>query len=58
MNQTLNSHQLMELAFEQGGAELQDQMAEVLFRNYFTDANDVGETGVLLAAASSMCSSR
>lgn len=50
MNQTRDSHVLMELAFEQGGEELQDQMAEVLFRNYFTDAKDVGEKDVLLAA--------
>ena len=35
MSSTLNSHRLMELAHLQGGAKLQDELAEILFRNYF-----------------------
>ena len=35
---TLDSHRLMELAAQQGGAPLQDKLVERLFTAYFTQA--------------------
>lgn len=45
---TLDSHRLIRWA---GTAGCQDQMLDILFRRYFTDAEDIGSHAVLLDAA-------
>ncbi|MDO8287742.1 MAG: DsbA family oxidoreductase [Parvibaculum sp.] len=45
---TLDSHRLIRWA---GTAGCQDQMLDILFRRYFTDAEDIGNHAVLLDAA-------
>ena len=45
---TLDSHRLIRWA---GTAGCQNEMVDVLFRRYFTDAEDIGSRGVLLDAA-------
>ena len=47
---TLNSHRLVWLAGHEG---LQDVVVESLFRAYFTEAADIGDREVLIAAARS-----
>ncbi|WP_439814115.1 DsbA family oxidoreductase [Zavarzinia sp. CC-PAN008] len=48
MPNTLDSHRLIRWA---GGAALQPQMIEVLFRRYFADGQDIGDPAVLADAA-------
>ena len=48
---TLDSHRLMELAAQQGGAPLQDKLVERLFKDYFTQAKNIGDADVLAQAA-------
>ena len=48
---TLDSHRLMEMAFEKGGPALQDKLVNVLFRYYFEEEKDIADNTVLLAAA-------
>ena len=50
MGPTADAHRLMEFAYENGGSALQDTLAEILFRCYFTDARDISRRDVLLAA--------
>lgn len=45
---TLDSHRLIRWA---GTAGCQNEMVDILFRRYFTDAEDIGERSVLLDAA-------
>jgi predicted DsbA family dithiol-disulfide isomerase len=45
---TLDSHRLIRWA---GTAGCQNEMVDILFRRYFTDAEDIGDRGVLLDAA-------
>lgn len=45
---TLDSHRLIRWA---GTAGCQNEMVDILFRRYFTDAEDIGDRGVLLGAA-------
>lgn len=45
---TLDSHRLVRWA---GTAGCQNEMVDILFRRYFTDAEDIGSHDVLLAAA-------
>lgn len=46
---TLDSHRLIRWA---GTAGCQNEMVDILFRRYFTDAQDIGDRAVLLDAAS------
>lgn len=46
---TLDSHRLIRWA---GTAGCQSEMVDILFRRYFTDAQDIGDRAVLLDAAS------
>jgi predicted DsbA family dithiol-disulfide isomerase len=48
---TLDSHRLLALAYEQGGAALQGELVEALFRAYFEAERDVGSRDVLADAA-------
>ena len=45
---TFDAHRLTKMAFEKGGAELADRMAERLYRAYFADGVDVGDREVLI----------
>ncbi|HEX3952809.1 MAG TPA: DsbA family oxidoreductase [Stellaceae bacterium] len=45
---TLNAHRLIRLAAAQGRA---DAVVEALFRAYFVDAEDIGDSGVLVSIA-------
>ncbi len=45
---TLDSHRLIRWA---GTAGCQNEMVDILFRRYFTDAEDIGDRAVLIAAA-------
>lgn len=47
---TLNSHRLMEAAYEQGGAALQDAVNEALFKFYFEREGNLGDKAALLGA--------
>lgn len=44
---TVASHVLINLAWEIGGAALQDRVVEALFAGYFTEGRDVGDPQVL-----------
>ncbi|WP_169569120.1 DsbA family oxidoreductase [Sneathiella limimaris] len=45
---TLNSHRLIKWA---GTAGVQDEVVEILFRNFFIEGKDLGDTSVLVDAA-------
>lgn len=45
---TFDAHRLTKMAFEKGGAELADRMAERLYKAYFADGLDVGDREVLI----------
>ncbi len=45
---TLDAHRLIRLA---GGANCQDAIVDRLFQDYFVEGRDIGDRGVLLAAA-------
>lgn len=45
---TLDAHRLLHLAWEQGGAALQDAVKERLFRAAFTDGDPVGDPQTLI----------
>ena len=51
MANTLDSHRLMELAAQQGGAPMQDKLVERLFTAYFLQAENIGDKDVLAKAA-------
>lgn len=44
---TVASHILVRLAYEAGGAVMQDAVVEALFRSYFTEGRNVGDSQVL-----------
>ncbi len=48
---TRDSHRLIELAWSEGGAALQDRVVEALFHAYFEAEANLGDEAVLLAAA-------
>lgn len=48
---TLDSHRLIHRAGEVGGAQMQDQLVEELFLNYFTQEKFINDRAVLVAAA-------
>ncbi len=48
MPNTLDSHRLMKWA---SGADCEGEMAEILFRRYFTDGEDISDHAVLVEAA-------
>lgn len=48
---TIDAHRILHLALETGGPALQRELKEALLASYFTDAQDVGDHGVLTAAA-------
>ncbi|MEN8721681.1 MAG: DsbA family oxidoreductase [Alphaproteobacteria bacterium] len=48
MPNTLDSHRLMKWA---AGANCENEMAEILFRRYFTDGEDISDHAVLIEAA-------
>lgn len=48
---TLASHALVRLAWETGGADLQDRVVEALFAAYFRQGQDIGDTQVLVTLA-------
>jgi predicted DsbA family dithiol-disulfide isomerase len=53
---TLAAHGLSRLAWDEGGASLQDRLVDRLFTAYFTQGDDIGNTDVLerIAADSGM----
>lgn len=51
---TLKSHQLISLALELGGAKLQNELVERLFKDYFEREEDITKEETLLAAAKSV----
>lgn len=50
---TLDGHRLLWLALHENGAEAQNALAEVLFRAYFTQGEDVGDRATLVRLAAS-----
>lgn len=48
---TIDSHRLATYAYQQGGAEMQNQLMEELFMNYFSEEKFLGDASVLKAAA-------
>ena len=48
---SLDGHRLMELAWEQGGARLQNAVQEKLFSAYFEQEKNIGSHDVLVEAA-------
>lgn len=48
---TLKAHRLLGLAFREGGAALQNPLSEALFKAYFCDNRDIGDTEILIAIA-------
>lgn len=46
---SLNSHRLIRLAMEEGGAALADAAAEAVFSAYFAEGRDIGDSAVLAA---------
>ena len=48
---TLDAHRLLELAWRQGGAALQNAVQERLFRAYFEEEQSVGDHAVLVRCA-------
>ena len=52
MPNTLTAHRLLDYAERQSGADVQHQLAEVLFRYYFCEGRDVGDVDTLGEAAS------
>ena len=48
---TRDSHRLIRLAGEEGGAPLADAVAEALFRAYFEEGRDIGDAGTLAEVA-------
>jgi predicted DsbA family dithiol-disulfide isomerase len=53
ISNTLDSHRLLELAHEQGGASLQNALVERLAHAYFEAEQDIGDREVLADAAAS-----
>lgn len=51
ISNTLNSHRIIEAAWEQGGAKLQDRVVEELFKFYFEKQGDLGDDAALAAVA-------
>lgn len=52
MPNTLTAHRLLDYAERQSGADVQHELAEVLFRYYFCEGRDVGDADTLCQAAS------
>ena len=50
---TLNSHRIIELAWDKGGAALQDAVVEALFKFYFEKQGNLGDDGAMADAAAS-----
>ncbi|MCP2356126.1 putative DsbA family dithiol-disulfide isomerase [Nonomuraea thailandensis] len=48
---TLEAHRLIALAYEKGGAELQDRVVERVLRAHFVDVQDISDLAVLTAIA-------
>ncbi|MGW3349724.1 DsbA family protein [Nonomuraea rubra] len=48
---TLEAHRLIALAYERGGAELQDRVVERVLRAHFVDVQDISDLAVLTAIA-------
>eukprot|EP00619_Florenciella_sp_RCC1007_P001528 CAMPEP_0205908314 /NCGR_PEP_ID=MMETSP1325-20131115/3131_1 /ASSEMBLY_ACC=CAM_ASM_000708 /TAXON_ID=236786 /ORGANISM="Florenciella sp., Strain RCC1007" /LENGTH=183 /DNA_ID=CAMNT_0053274499 /DNA_START=117 /DNA_END=668 /DNA_ORIENTATION=- len=48
---TFDSHRLATYAYQQGGAQMQNQLMEELFMNYFSEEKFLGDPSVLKAAA-------
>ncbi|MCY4013512.1 MAG: DsbA family oxidoreductase [Gammaproteobacteria bacterium] len=53
MPNTLTAHRLLDYAERRSGADVQHELAEVLFRYYFCEGRDVGDVDTLCEAASS-----
>lgn len=54
MPNTLTAHRLLDYAERQSGADVQHELAEVLFRCYFCEGRDVGDVDTLCEAASAV----
>lgn len=52
MPNTLTAHRLLDYTACQSGADVQHELAEVLFRYYFCEGRDVGDADTLCQAAS------
>ena len=50
LSNAMKGHKLLWAVLEVHGAEVQNQLMEVLFRKYFTENLDIGDVGVLTAA--------
>ncbi|SDK61311.1 Predicted dithiol-disulfide isomerase, DsbA family [Nonomuraea maritima] len=48
---TLEAHRLIALAYEQGGAELQDRVVERVLNAHFVEVRDIGDPSVLAGIA-------
>ena len=53
ISNTLTSHALLELAWQRGGAVLQDALVEALFKFYFEGQGDLGDAGALRGVCAS-----
>lgn len=51
---TLNSHRLLTRAYEEGGAAMQDALAEKLMKGYFTEEKFINDPDFLAEAAESV----
>ena len=55
---TLRAHRLLDLAFNEGGATLQNTLSEALFQAYFCNQQDIGSIEVLSSIAAVIGMSR
>lgn len=53
ISNTLDSHRVIELAWQKGGAALQDKVVEALFQFYFEKQGNLGDAGKLVEVAAS-----